>query len=807
MPEDFVPSTEMERAYVQARTWPADRAWKRAYTQVSERKLALGTGMYLCLLDYYARRDGIKELFETCEWILMRMESLRPEERLSVCKIVCSIVKSLKEDEFDVKEARLKLILRIPLAVILDAVAEHRLSCALTALLEFSRVFEESVTLKQCSEIEGDFLGVALAIDRAIRAGTVRDKVRSGELKSRAEYDKERLEAINTADVITDKLEREAKARAEVREFEDDLKKKLEQQPELWSQQSENPAGDTEGNCDPAMPSMPDLAMPLLPPGELPTLKVEDKNPTYAVGQNPPQSVQTSVDKLTSAESDLEAKVALFGPRSSQVAHALANLIELKAENFPALSVDAQIEQLKDIALDSSVQLSPYIMRKILSTIGSTDERQHLLSVMAIIEKSILIRREENVGLDVSLGISLWRLICLWKATNTLVEGHAYCDLLLQRLMRTRDLNDPVVRQVSSATVFLSKQIKVAKKSCFESTDAAVLKQVDESAEFAAMLTVIALDDYHAGRLESVRLVLNELLCFYSDNIGDNSRRVGEMLWLAQETSLSKMRFCTLSLIQHSQKAAKDKYLQWKLGVHMKRILEKTNDIEIVNELLAALIITRRDENMYESFDDRMQQMKEVLSLRGFVRSFEKEAEVERLREHADDEGSPKRLRKAESAKLLLKLEKLAERKDWKEFVSAWRRVVNLLVPGDSVYRLGQLGLLAVNDDQLDICERIVKVLEKHVSPSCIHVTNYLSEECARRFLRMKNYERAAHQIERALSNEHQFGDLCNCLRLQLAEIYVALGNLFEATVLIYEAYSNIPDSDYGGAKQMLLSR
>ncbi len=321
------------------------------------------------------------------------------------------------------------------------------------------------------------------------------------------------------------------------------------------------------------------------------------------------------------------------------------------------------------------------------------------------------------------------------------------------------------------------------------------------------MLTVIALDDYHAGRLESVRLVLNELLCFYSDNIGDNSRRVGEMLWLAQETSLSKMRFCTLSLIQHSQKAARDKYLQWKLGVHMKRILEKTNDIEIVNELLAALIITRRNENMYESFDDRMQQMKEVLSLRGFVRSFEKEAEVERLREHEDDEGSPKRLRKAESAKLLLKLEKLAERKDWKEFVSAWRRVVNLLVPGDSVYRLGQLGLLAVNDDQLDICERIVKVLEKHVSPSCIHVTNYLSEECARRFLRMKNYERAAHQIERALSNEHQFGDLCNCLRLQLAEIYVALGNLFEATVLIYEAYSNIPDSDYGGAKQMLLSR
>lgn len=807
MPEDFVPSTEMERAYVQARTWPADRAWKRAYTQVAERKLALGTGMYLCLLDYYARRDGIKELFETSEWILMRMESLRPEERLSVCKIVCSIVKSLKEDEFDVKEARLKLILRIPLAVILDAVAEHRLSCALTALLEFSRVFEESVTLKQCSEIEGDFLGVALAIDRAIRAGNVRDKVRATELKSRGDYDRERLEAINMADVIRDKLEREAKARAEVREFEDDLKEKLAQQPELWSMKSES-AGDADNVIsEPAMPSMPNLGLPLLPPGELSTLKVEDKRPTHDVGQNAPGRVQTSVDKLNKAESDLETKVALFGPRSSQVAQSLADLIDVKTENFPTLSIDAQMEQLKDIALDEGVKLSPYLMRKILSTIGSTDERQHLLSVMAIIEKSILIRREENVGLDVSLGISLWRLICLWKATNMLVEGHAYCDLLLQRLMRTRDVSDPVVRQVASAMVFLSRQIKVVEKSCFESSETTSLKQIDELAEFAAMLTVIALDDYLAGRLESVRLVLNELLCFYSDNVGDSSRRVGEMLWLAQETSLSKMRFCTLSLIQQSQKAAKDKYLQWKLGVHMKRILEKTNDIEIVNELLAALIITRRDENMYESFDDRMQQMKEVLSLRSFTRNFEKEAQQERQRDQEDNLIKPKRLRKAESVKLLLELEQLAERKDWKEFASTWAKVENLLVPGNSIYRLAQLGLLAVNDDQLDICERIVKVLEKHISSSCVHVTNYLSEECARRFLRMKNYERAAHQLERALSNEHQLGDFCNCLRLQLAEIYVALGNLFEATVLIYEAYSNIPDSDYGGATQMLLGK
>lgn len=802
----------MERAYVQARAWPADRAWKRAYTQMSEGQVAMGVGMYLCLLDYYARRDGIRELFETCEWILTRLESLKAPERLSVCRIVCFIVKSLKEDEFDVKEARLKLILRIPLAVILDAVAEQRLACALTGLLEFSRVFEESVTIKQCSEFEGDFLGVALAIDRAIRAGAVRDKVRTHE-KTRAEYDKERLEAINMADSIKEDMERQAKAKAQAREFEEEIKQRLAKQPSLWSQSSDVPdeAVEQVAHQPSEAPPNPHPNMPDLPAGELPTLKgAEEKSPPDLHQKLVPQSttsLQPSVDKLDKAQSAVETAAALFGPRSSQVAQSLANLIEVKTEGFPALSVDAQMEQLKDIALDQDVELSPYLMRKILSTIGNTDERQHLLSVIAIIEKSILIRREQRVGLDVSLGISLWRLICLWKSTDTLVEGQAYCDLLLQRLMRTRDPSDPVVRQVSSAAIFLAKQRRIAENSSHRSTDPSFLRPIDELAEFAAMLTVLAIDDYQAGRLESVRLVLNELLFFYSDNVGDSSRRVGEMLWLAQETSLHKMRFCTLSLIQHSQRAATDKYLHWKLSVNLKRLLEKTDDIEVANELLAALIIARRDEGVYESFEDRLQQMKEVLSLRSYSQSFEKEAQAERERAIEEGEQKAKTRRKSESLKLLSKLEQLAEKKNWKDFLSTWRKIPEFLDAGNSIYRLGQLALLAVRADQLDICERIVVVLEKHVSPSCIHVTNYLSEECARRFIRLKNPTRAAQQIERALANRHQLGDFCNCLRLQLAEIYIAMGNLFEATVLIYDAYSNIPDSESGGAPQLLLNK
>lgn len=784
MPEDFVPSTTMERAYVQARRWPADRAWRRAYVQMSEGQTAPGVGMYLCLLDHYARRDGIRELFDTCEWLLTRMESLGPAERLSMCRIVCHIVKSLKEDEFDVREARLKLILRIPLAVILDAVAEQRLSCALTGLLEFSRVFEESITIKQCSDIEGDYMGVALAIDRAIRAGNVRDKVKASETKTRAEYDRERMEAINMADAIKEKLEKDKSKSSEFRVV-----------------------------CEPDLGfgKPPDPNMPLLGPNELPTLQDKEavEPPTQDYGYAAIQGMfkgTSGTEELIKAETEVETAMRVFGPRSSEVAHRLADLIELTSDRFPSVSVDAQIEQLMEIVTDEKVDLSAYLMRKILSTIGNTDERQHLLAVLAVIEKSILARREQQVGLDLSLGITLWRLVGLWRETDALVEGRAYCDLLLQRLAQSRSLEDPIVRQVSSAVVFMAN-LEPKSGNLENPLTGCHLKAIDESAEFAAMLTAMALDDYHAGHMQSVGMILNELLWFYSDTVGDASRRVGEMLWLAQETSLNKVRSCTLALVRQSEKWAADNYLNMRLGALVKRLLERTDDREYGNEILAALIIMRRDAEIYKSFEDRVEQLKQVLALRNHAVTYEREASEEWKLANLSAEGVTKSQPKSKSQTVLRTLERLAEKKDWGDFANALKKGASLLDVNESIYRLGQIGLHAVCDGQLELSEDIIILLGKHVSPSCIHVFNYLSEECARRHFALKEFKQAAQQIERALSNKHQLGDFCNCLRLQLAEISVAMGNLFEATALIYEAYANIPDSDIGGAKQFLLDK
>ncbi|HNB23837.1 MAG TPA: hypothetical protein PKZ32_15585, partial [Candidatus Melainabacteria bacterium] len=87
------------------------------------------------------------------------------------------------------------------------------------------------------------------------------------------------------------------------------------------------------------------------------------------------------------------------------------------------------------------------------------------------------------------------------------------------------------------------------------------------------------------------------------------------------------------------------------------------------------------------------------------------------------------------------------------------------------------------------------------VSPCCIDVLNSLTEACAKVFVQSKNYEKAANLLERSLANRCQSGDFCNYFRMQLAEIYVALGNFLDATLLIYEAYSNISGSEYDGVQ------
>lgn len=745
VPEDFVPTTSMERAYAQARKWPADRAWRRAYVEMEEGQFCAGIGMYLCLLDHYARRDGVRELFDTCEWLLNKTVELKPEERLSVCRIVCHVVKSLKEDEFDLNEARLKLILRIPLAVILEAVAEQRLSCALTGLLEFSRVFEESLTLKRCSEFDGDFRGVALSIDRAIRAGRVRDDIQKSEEQT--------LGALDAA-------EQRIKSWKEYKAQQKTAKPEQSSEPVQipWPEQSQEQGSEQE---------------------------IFDSRSHELVESEPATDVR-GLSKLSKAEELVEASIKMFGVRSAETAHRIAELIEVKTECFPEQPTDDDLKRLSEIVADGSVDISPYILRKVLAAVGSADERKNLLSVLTIIEESVLSKREKQIGLDISLGITLWRLICLWRSNDSLPEGAAYCEVLQRRLAEKFGAYHPVTRQVQSAIGFFNA-LQAGRFKFEETFLGSQSSKTKEAAEFVAMLATVALDEMDRGQAAQAESVMRELLWFYADTVGDTRREVGEMLWLLQETKLNQLQSVAESLIVQSCKFSADEYLSARLKTQVKRIVSLVDDPARKNELLSVLLVSKLNPN---EFLKAVEETKEVISLKSFVENYESEAAAERK---FVQKGA---WLKSKSTSTLLKLEKLCLDQNWNDFSKVLEKDGKSINVDESYYSLLQICLQLLKRHKLTFAEKISNMLFLHTNRLRARAFNHLTERFKTAWMAESNWQCAAEKLELALSGEFQNQEQKNCLRVQLAELKVAQGNLFEATALIYQAFSRIPEPE-----------
>jgi hypothetical protein len=428
--------------------------------------------------------------------------------------------------------------------------------------------------------------------------------------------------------------------------------------------------------------------------------------------------------------------------------------------------------------------------------VGKADERQQMLAVLAALEKSILSRKEQIVGLDVSLAIALWRLIGLWHGAETLIEGQAYCSMLYQRLSQEKEESDPVVRQVSSALAFISRLR--SGEIGFESKYGEV-KVIDESAEFAAMLTAMALDERSRGDVRRAEVILNELVWFYSDAVSDASRRIGEMLWLLQETDLREHKQYTVSLVRQAQSIAKDEYLESRLFLHLKRIFELIDDEDYRMEVLSTLIFEKNKTLMSES-KNSVAEIKRMLSLAASKSYFAEESKAETKSDFAN------MIWKSKSIKTLQALQKCAERKDWRKFAAVFDKESNAIHVDKCFYRLVELGLKAVGDFQILQSEKIVDLLLSHVTPSCVHAVDHLVEKLKCLLVSSENLYEASDLLQKVLSNKHQSALLKNRLRIQLAEVHVSMGNLFEATTLIYLAFSEIPEPEYGGAEPPLLS-
>ncbi len=289
---------------------------------------------------------------------------------------------------------------------------------------------------------------------------------------------------------------------------------------------------------------------------------------------------------------------------------------------------------------------------------------------------------------------------------------------------------------------------------------------------------------------------MTELLCFYADTVGDTSRQVGEMLWLLQETKLNQIHQSTMTLVLQSEKLARDDYLEGRLNAQLKRITELIEDQDRRTELLSHLILARKDLNL---FAVAIEKIKQILALCVSGNSYEREAKAERDRIIMTQQVTSK------STSVVMDLERYCTNKDWQKFSKTFAENKGGIVVVEHFYCLVQIGLLLVRDDKFELCESILEFLFPCATPSCAGAFNHLNEQLVHKLSERREWERAAAKLEFALAGEFQTLEFKNRLRVQLSEIMASNGNLLRSTVLLYQAFSEVPEPGSNSRPPLLL--
>lgn len=502
-------------------------------------------------------------------------------------------------------------------------------------------------------------------------------------------------------------------------------------------------------------------------------------------------------DKVQDAENNVANAEKEFGPRSHQVAHRLAELVEIRFELSTAESIEPAVSRLCELVSDPNVEFSPYVLRRILRLVGRANEKENLLAVLASIEKEILSRKEKSEGLDISLALTLWRLIGLWSASETLVEGRAYLEELFEKVKAEKSTSKEVNKQFKSAIDFISRLLEG--ESIVEKPISAFCSQaVDETSEFIAMLSLLALINLHQNEEQNVELILNELLQFYSDTIGDASRRVGEMLWLLQETSLRSNKATLFSLIKFCQKKASDEYLKFRMELHLNRMALLIDDPDYLQNVVSWALVSGSSKG-HEFL--RWEATNRLLSLLTLKRDFSLEADIERSKEW---EGEKIDLR-TKSSSVLKKMEQHADRKEWIKFATGFVSNHCSINLDKSVFRLLNLALSAIRDRELMHAQALVDLVQPVLVDVNIYAYNAVVDKLAVAWTVTGERKRAIKLLQTASDVVFQTEETRSIFTVKLAELYVAEGNLFAATVLLYQAFFGIPDSQDTKADDALL--
>lgn len=110
---DFTPKNELERAYIQARFCDALHSWRKGTTDLNAKKMGIASAKYLAMMRKQLLRGEENEAVVTLDSIWSYKGLLANSEKLSVIRIICSIVSEIDADEIQqisFKNARPRLV-------------------------------------------------------------------------------------------------------------------------------------------------------------------------------------------------------------------------------------------------------------------------------------------------------------------------------------------------------------------------------------------------------------------------------------------------------------------------------------------------------------------------------------------------------------------------------------------------------------------------------------------------------------------------------------------------------------------------
>ena len=121
MTEDFVPETELERAYIQSIGWESHRLWRRARGSTEQEQWAVAAGLNVSRILDCAQNNRASTLVRTLESINFIVGNLNEPQKVSLFKCLADLTHRLLELDFELESKYVTVVLQLMLRLFFRA--------------------------------------------------------------------------------------------------------------------------------------------------------------------------------------------------------------------------------------------------------------------------------------------------------------------------------------------------------------------------------------------------------------------------------------------------------------------------------------------------------------------------------------------------------------------------------------------------------------------------------------------------------------------------------------------------------------